>query len=77
MGSALLRRRRLHIDYHGRGHSLTQEREISPQRLIHYRDNWYLDAWCHRARGLRSFAVNAIRSARARQDRSRCARRRV
>jgi predicted DNA-binding transcriptional regulator YafY len=63
VGSALLRRRRLHINYHGRGRNLTQEREVSPQRLVHYRDNWYLDAWCHRARALRSFAVDAIASA--------------
>ena len=63
VGSALLRRKRLQISYHGRGRNLTQEREVSAQRLVHYRDNWYLDAWCHRARGLRSFAVDAIRSA--------------
>ena len=63
VGSALLRRRKLQISYHGRGRNLTQEREVSPQRLVHYRDNWYLDAWCHRARGLRSFAVDAIRDA--------------
>lgn len=63
VGSALLRRRRLQILYHGRGRDLTQEREASPQRLVHYRDNWYLDAWCHRAEGLRSFAVDAIASA--------------
>ena len=63
VGSALLRRKRLQISYHGRGRNLTQERAVSPQRLVHYRDNWYLDAWCHRARGLRSFAVDAIRSA--------------
>ena len=30
---------------------------------MHYRDNWYLDAWCHLRRDLRSFAVDAIRSA--------------
>lgn len=63
VGSALLRRMRLQMVYHGRGRNLTQEREVSPQRLIHYRDNWYLDAWCHRMRGLRSFAVDAVRSA--------------
>ena len=63
VGSALLRRKRLQISYHGRGRNLTQERAVSPQRLVHYRDNWYLDAWCHRARGLRSFADDAIRGA--------------
>lgn len=36
------------------------EREISPQRLVHYRDNWYLDAWCHLRKGLRSFSVDRI-----------------
>src|SRR3989344_3876154 len=47
VAGALLQRNRLHITYHGRGNDQTSQREISPQRLIHYRDNWYLDAWCH------------------------------
>jgi predicted DNA-binding transcriptional regulator YafY len=64
VGTALLRRQRLHSDYHGRGRDEVSERKVSPQRLIHYRDNWYLDAWCHLKRGLRSFAVDAMRSAR-------------
>ena len=64
IGTALLQRRRLHIDYHGRGRNERREREVSPQRLIHYRDNWYLDAWCHVRRGLRSFAVDAVQAAR-------------
>ena len=63
VGSALLRRQRLQINYHGRGRDQVQAREVSPQRLIHYRDNWYLDAWCHLRNGLRSFAVDAVRSA--------------
>ena len=25
-----------------------------------YRDNWYLDAWCHLRDGLRAFSVDAI-----------------
>lgn len=61
VGTALLRRQRLVISYHGRSSDRTSEREISPQRLIHYRDNWYLDAWCHLRKALRSFSVDAIR----------------
>ena len=61
VGSALLRRQRLQIEYHGRGRNQAQQREVSPQRLIHYRDNWYLDAWCHLRQALRSFSVDAIR----------------
>lgn len=63
VGTALLQRRRLQIDYHARSRNERREREVSPQRLIHYRDNWYLDAWCHVKRGLRSFSVDAIRAA--------------
>lgn len=60
VGSALLRRKRLVIRYHARGTDATTEREVSPQRLVHYRDNWYLDAWCHLRDGLRAFSVDAI-----------------
>ncbi len=63
VGSALLRRKRLVIRYHARGTDETTEREVSPQRLMHYRDNWYLDAWCHLRDGLRAFSVDAIESA--------------
>ncbi len=64
VGSALLRRQRLLIRYQGRGRAeeQTQAREVSPQRLIHYRSNWYLDAWCHWREGLRNFSVDAIQS---------------
>ena len=36
---------------------------MSPQRLIFYRDNWYLDAYCHMRKGLRSFALDGVRQA--------------
>jgi len=60
VGTALLRRQRLVIRYHARTTDEGSERELSPQRLIHYRDNWYLDAWCHLRGALRSFSVDAI-----------------
>lgn len=62
---AVLQRKRLIIDYYNRERDQTDTREISPQRLAHYRDNWYLDAWCHEKKGLRSFAVECIRHAEA------------
>ncbi|MEN1727186.1 MAG: transcriptional regulator [Pseudomonadota bacterium] len=58
---ALFRRHRLRLHYHGRRRDDLTERDISPQRLIAYRDRWYLAAWCHRAEGLRSFALERIR----------------
>src|SRR5690606_3125412 len=57
-----LRRKRLMMRYFARGNGEESEREISPQRLVHYRENWYLDAWCHLRNDLRSFAVDSIRS---------------
>jgi proteasome accessory factor C len=60
VAAALLQRKRLAIRYHSRSADAETQREISPQRLTHYRDNWYLDAWCHQRNGLRSFAVERI-----------------
>jgi predicted DNA-binding transcriptional regulator YafY len=60
---ALLQRRRLHLRYLTRGRRETGERDVSPQRLVHYRNTWYLDAWCHRADALRRFALDAIEQA--------------
>lgn len=64
IGSALLRRKRLVIRYYARGSDEETEREVSPQRLVHYRENWYLDAWCHLRRDVRNFAVDSIRHVR-------------
>lgn len=63
VGSALINRKRLQIKYYSRGTNETSERDVSPQRLIHYRGNWYLDTWCHLRDDLRSFSVDAIKSA--------------
>jgi predicted DNA-binding transcriptional regulator YafY len=62
VAAALMERRRLSIEYVARSHGNISQREISPQRLTHYRDNWYLDAWCHLRDELRSFAVDAIKT---------------
>jgi predicted DNA-binding transcriptional regulator YafY len=52
VGEALLRgAARLQLRYLTRGRGEVSEREVSPQRLVHYRNTWYLDAWCHRASG--------------------------
>ncbi len=71
VAGALLQRNRLNMNYHGRGNDQTSQREISPQRLIHYRDNWYLDAWCHTRNALRSFAVERITAAKSLPQRCR------
>jgi len=63
IATALLSRRRLRIRHSRRQDGDVLEREISPQRLVHYRDNWYVDAFCHKRQALRTFAVDAIEQA--------------
>jgi len=62
IADALLSRQRLHITHFGRSTAENTARDISPQRLVYYRDNWYLDTYCHMRNGLRSFSVDAIQS---------------
>ncbi|WP_295449479.1 WYL domain-containing protein [uncultured Thiodictyon sp.] len=60
IATALLQRRRLRIHYSARVSPHTGSREVSPERLTWYRNNWYLDAWCHQAEGFRRFACECI-----------------
>ena len=60
---ALLARRRVRVVHYSRPRDEMLERTLSPQRLVHYRENWYLDAWCHLRNGLRSFALDCVRHA--------------
>ena len=59
---ALLSRKCVDMTYYSRPTDSSSERRVSPQRLIYYRDNWYLDAWCHLRKGLRSFSIDAIQA---------------
>ena len=60
VGSALLKRKRIRIDHYSRGNDKSTNREVSPQRMVYYQGNWYLDAWCHLRDDLRSFSVDTI-----------------
>jgi predicted DNA-binding transcriptional regulator YafY len=62
VASATLRRRRLAITHVNRQTQERVQREVSPQRLVLYRDHWFLDAWCHLRNAPRSFSVDAIES---------------
>lgn len=59
VGDALLQRRQLLIRYKSFSHKNT-ERSISPQTLVYYRENWYLDAFCHLRNDLRTFSLARI-----------------
>jgi len=59
---ATLDQKRIKLHHLNRNSGEVSEREVSPQRLTYYRENWYLDAWCHVRKDIRSFAVDAIES---------------
>jgi proteasome accessory factor C len=63
VASATLQRHKLQLRYHARSRDVLTDRTVSPQRMAHYRDNWYLDAWDELRDGLRSFSIDRIRSA--------------
>ena len=58
--SATLQRKKLWIEYHARGTDERSERTVSPQRVTHYRESWYLDAWDDGKGELRCFAIDRI-----------------
>jgi len=60
LAKATLERKQIKITHYNRQSGERVERTISPQQLVHYRENWYVDAWCHLRNGLRSFSVDAI-----------------
>ncbi len=63
IAAGLLERKRLNISYYGRKDNAWSERLVSPQHLVYYKGNWYLDAWCHEKKGLRTFAAENIQKA--------------
>jgi len=63
VASAVLAGHILTITYHSRSKDDRRERRVHPQRLLYYRGNWYLLAWCEEARGLRLFALERIEAA--------------
>ena len=71
VASAVLERRQVEFDYLARSTNERTHRRVSPQRLTHYRDNWYLDAWDHEREALRSFSVDRIQHARVRDEAAR------
>ena len=68
VASATLQRRKCWIEYHARSTDERSERTVSPQRITHYREAWYLDAWDEKRNALRSFSIDRIASATVLED---------
>lgn len=63
IGYALMNQRRLLILYYTKSRNAEMPREVSPVRLISYKNRWYLQAWCHRTDAMKTFSLECIRSA--------------
>lgn len=69
--AATLQRKQLQFAYHSRGKDERTARTVSPQRIVHYRESWYLDAWDEPKKALRSFAIDRITAAHLLQQTAR------
>jgi predicted DNA-binding transcriptional regulator YafY len=58
--TALMERKRLKLNYHSRSQNKVTSRQVSPQRLLYYRGNWYLAAYCHTRSALRILALERM-----------------
>lgn len=61
--TATLSRTRLRLMHHDRYDNTVNEREVSPQRIVRYKENWYLDTWCHLRNAIRTFSIDALHGA--------------
>ena len=71
VATAVLDRKQLLFEYRARSTDERTRRSVSPQRLTHYRENWYLDAWDHERDALRSFSVDRVGNARVQETSAR------
>jgi len=62
IATALFSNKTMRIFYRARGDNEGTERIISAQKLIYYRENWYLAAFCHYRNQLRMFSVDRVNS---------------
>ncbi|RLA07251.1 MAG: hypothetical protein DRQ51_06740 [Gammaproteobacteria bacterium] len=57
---AILQKNRLLVTHYSRGKNTTSKRDISVQRLSRYQENWYVDAYVHDIKQIRTFSLDCI-----------------
>jgi proteasome accessory factor C len=56
--------RRIHLEYYVYGRDEATERDVDPMRLLVVEGRTYLEGWCRRAEGVRSFRLDRMLSKR-------------
>ena len=59
---AINEKKYLDIRYRSHGKDEVTDRTISPQQVVYYRHNWYLDSWCFKRTDWRIFALDGIQN---------------
>ncbi|MGL1936691.1 MAG: WYL domain-containing protein [Fibrobacterales bacterium] len=57
---SLVKQKRILLDYKPIGSTII-EIEVSPVHIVRYKDNWYLDGFCHGINELKTFALSSIK----------------
>jgi proteasome accessory factor C len=57
---ALAARRRVHLRYYVPGRDEATERDVDPMRLLAVDGRTYLEGWCRRAEGVRTFRLDRV-----------------
>ncbi len=68
LAQATLQRKQVHIHFKRNADQQISLRTLSPQCLVFYKSNWYIDAYCHSKKSIRTFAVNGIKKIQASQN---------
>ncbi len=58
--TALIGQTRLRLCYHSRTQNQECAREVSPQKLLYYQNNWYLAVFCHVRNALRTLSLERM-----------------
>ncbi|MCU1539037.1 MAG: hypothetical protein JWP82_3388 [Humibacillus sp.] len=61
---AVARHRRVHLRYYVETRDESTERDVDLMRILNLDGQWYVEGWCHRARGVRLFRLDRIDEAR-------------
>ena len=69
--TAVIEQRRIAFTYDGRTAGATTKRAASPQRLVYYRDQWYLDCWDEDKDALRTFSIDRMHGTKVLDRRAR------
>ncbi|MDY0131115.1 MAG: WYL domain-containing protein [Desulforegulaceae bacterium] len=59
--SSLVNREIIEVQYYKRTCGSKSLRKLHPQRILHYKDNWYLCAYCEKHKEFRVFSVENIK----------------